>query len=98
MRRRWRNIWSRRMGGAQRYPSASVECRTDDGFRCALPILRDRRARPEIARVRLLLFIAGTVGFLDERKAPRFVKASRAHISLKRPELQALGSTFRDIE
>ena len=53
-----------------------------------------RDARPEIARVRLLLFIAGTVGFLDERKASRFVKASRSQIALKRPKLEAIERRF----
>src|SRR5436190_11766563 len=31
---------ARRMGGAQRYPS--IATRNSDGFRCALPILRNR--------------------------------------------------------
>ena len=55
------------------------------------------RARPEIARVRLLLFIAGTVGFLDERKTPRFVKPARAQIALKRPELEAIACALCDL-
>jgi len=55
-------------------------------------------AGPEIKRIRLLFLVSRAVRFLDQRKAPCFIKAPGPHIAQERPKLQASKRALGDIQ
>src|SRR5260370_40998888 len=83
-------------------PEAAIQghCRAtrqfNSGHRSVLSIIN--RACPEIESVWFSLLIARAIGFLDEHKASRFIKAASAHIALERPKMQTGGCVSGNLQ
>jgi hypothetical protein len=52
---------------------------------------------PSVQRIWLLFFVMSAVGLIDQQKTVLFIKASRDHIALKRPQAQFLHLLLCDL-